>query len=1091
MLGTMKRPACVLCLLLWGVAPASAETYRSVPLDALIFEGPKERLATELEQEISTNSFQRLDVRMEEQAYLHGIEDPGGSIVQGDARLIFKGAAKLPLKGVVDLAADYGATELRSVGFTILEGTTVVAEEKEFLAARSEWARERARNRVAGTPWFRHLTGHRDEAAEGAIEPAAVLSTLDIFSGGRAIADNLALNRDLILARGEGEEMVRLDTIEGVTVKPIDWSKRLPAGEVVVDPLAAFLPEDQHALFAPSLPTLLALLERLDQEAGPWFTTILGSQPHHGLLTRYRRQLGLDVTDVAARLLPVRTVAVTGGDPYFATGTDVALLMETDKPEALLKALELAVRAQTGTKPQRHSMQGVERLSFVLPEKGISSHLCQIGQVVVVTNSQAQVRRIQEVVEGRTAALGTGDEFRFFRHRYPAQGESAYLFLSDATIRRWCGPVTRIGASRRNRALGALNELTCRGILPCAQEQDYSPLLGRVALLDGRAISEHFGSAEFLTPISELGLTEVSSLEKEAYLQWKGGYESGWGQFFDPIALQLRLGDDSLDMDLTVLPLNVNSEVMGLMGICGNSALTPRSRMRPEGSVLRLACAVDSSSRFFEQFETQLVSLLPDLKIKPLSWLGDSVSMDLMDSLFWEGLGNMSFEENLAQLPVVWRFEVKSKMKLSLFLTACRAMIQTSAPDALEWINRKHGKQSYVIVGQREAEEFQKPIRVGYAIAGNALLLSLDERLLRRSIDFELQEWPAAQMAKLPPGRSMLLDVDPTALAVADDLFQSGDSEASRAARASWSAIPVLNEWRRRQPGQDPVATHRQLFGVDLHCPGGRGYQWNAAHLTMESVAYGHMGAPRAPEAAPGLGRYSRLTSAIDFEDDGLRLRLHLGPAVELPALPDPEPGALLGTAEKLNAYRVGRVLSYESTGPQGEETWGFEVAGIEETPRGRVVTTREPWAFGGEQGVWEGRYLVDRDGVWTLGGKDEFSSMHHSQPSLHLPTELRQGALHRSESKGRSTFDDNGLEEVEISQGRSEIRVLGTETLETAAGTFPDCVLIERHTEDLTDSYFDSSLVKEWYHPGTGLVQSLYADGTLSKLVRIEDKKK
>lgn len=1089
MLNGMKLATRAAFLVLVSCLPALAETYRSVPLDALIFEGPKEQLATELEQEVMVDRFLRLDARMNLECCLQTDKEANQSVVQGEGQLYFRGGGALPLKGVMDLAGDYAARQVRSVPFTILEGTTKTLTEKEFLAARQQWARVRAEDRVAGTPWFRHLSGHANDPADGVMEPTSMLDTFSLFSGGRAIADNLALNRDLILAEGEDTQRVRIDTIEGVEVRAIDWSRRLPQGELAIDPLAAFVPEDQHALFAPSLPGLLALLERANGELQPLAGSLLGGSFPSGLLPRYRRQLGLDVTDAAARLLPLRSVAVTGGDPYFSTGTDVAVLMETSRAAALLKALELAVRAQSGAKPERHTGEGLERLSFVLPDKGISSHLCRMGDLVMVTNSLAQVRRVHEVVQGAAPALGATDEFRFFRHRYPAEGESAYLFLSDATIRRWAGPVTRIGASRRNRALAALNELTCRELADCGRQEDYAALLGRVAMMDGRVISERYGSAGFLTPISELGMAEVSVIEQEAYRQWKGGYESGWGKFFDPIAIQLRLADDSVDVDLTVLPLKVDSRMMGLLGIAGESTLSPRARMRPQGSALRLACAVDSKGEFFKEFETGLVSFLPELTIKPLSWLGESVSVDLMDSLFWQSGPGFGMGETLGQMPVVVRCEVKSKLKLSLFLTAARAKMQTSAPDVLQWVNRKHGKHSYVVISEREPDEFGPQLQVCYAITGDSLLLSLDERLLRQAMDFELRQWPAADMARQPQARSMLLDAAPSILSAPQRMLGGAAEGADRAAQTSWSALPILNQWRQRFPDQDPVAVHQRLFGVELCCPGGRGYRWNAEQLTMESVVYGHRGAPRRAADKDGWSRYGRVLSAIDFEDDGMRLRLHLGPARPLASLPQPEPGEVLGTAAQLSAFRAGRSLSYETTGPGAEETWGVEIVSVVETPEGKLVSTREPWAWDGEQGVWEGRYLLNETGVWQLGGKDEFSTATNSEPALSLPAELRRHAVHRHQSKGTNVHEDNGVKEVEATRSRDVIRVLGSETVEVGAGTFEDCVLIERSTETLHGEYFDSQTIREWYHPGTGLVQSRYEDGTLSKLSSIKDK--
>ena len=77
----------------------------------------------------------------------------------------------------------------------------------------------------------------------------------------------------------------------------------------------------------------------------------------------------------------------------------------------------------------------------------------------MLTNSPYQLERFAAVAGKETPPIASLDEFTFFRNRYPPgdKDESALVFLSDATIRRWCGPRWRIGASReiaRRRGAG-------------------------------------------------------------------------------------------------------------------------------------------------------------------------------------------------------------------------------------------------------------------------------------------------------------------------------------------------------------------------------------------------------------------------------------------------------------------------------------------------------------------------------------------------------------------------------------------------------------------------------------------------------------
>ena len=68
----------------------------------------------------------------------------------------------------------------------------------------------------------------------------------------------------------------------------------------------------------------------------------------------------------------------------------------------------------------------------------------------------------------------------------------------------------------------------------------------------------------------------------------------------------------------------------------------------------------------------------------------------------------------------------------------------------------------------------------------------------------------------------------------------------------AWSNLPILNEWKRRYPDQDPVALHEEFWQTRLICPGGGQYVWNDDWQTMESTVYGCPAAPQeGPLAAP------------------------------------------------------------------------------------------------------------------------------------------------------------------------------------------------------------------------------------------------
>jgi len=99
------------------------------------------------------------------------------------------------------------------------------------------------------------------------------------------------------------------------------------------------------------------------------------------------------------------------------------------------------------------------------PEHSLQSLVAVLNDhAMVICNSLAELNRLADVQAGKSPALVTLPEYAFFRDRYKITDseESALIILSDATIRRWCGPRWRIADTRRTRALAELADLNAK-----------------------------------------------------------------------------------------------------------------------------------------------------------------------------------------------------------------------------------------------------------------------------------------------------------------------------------------------------------------------------------------------------------------------------------------------------------------------------------------------------------------------------------------------------------------------------------------------------------------------------------------------------
>ncbi|HEX4148726.1 MAG TPA: hypothetical protein VHY20_07055, partial [Pirellulales bacterium] len=455
--------------------------------------------------------------------------------------------------------------EYRKVRFKIAADKAKADFRQPFYSAKAGHYRHLLESEIPGGAWFRHQmqvaraeSGPEKDASERPARARVNRDTTDfnttfaLFSGGRAISENLQLDRTFTTLQN-GTADVPIEKLVGITVAEIDWSKLTESKRPQLDPLAGYIPADQHAVFFPSFAALLQLADEADRQSTLVLEAAEPRAEDFRVVERYQRQLGLQTTALGRMLGPqvIASVALTGGDPYFRLGTDVAVIFEPTKDAAALQTLlatQIALNS-AGEKQLSNSsgeVQGVKYQAWTSPGRRVSSYLAVVDGMVVVTNSPAQLRRLDDTRQGRQKPIDSLAEYRFFRDRYRRgdAAEAALLFLSDATIRRWCGPQWRIGDSRRTRDLAVLSEAQAAAVPELVAgsgrqgpvESGY-PLSGgeRIELTPQGVASTAIGTLEFLTPIGERPPTMVSRAEADAYQTWRDGYQRNFRWAFDPI----------------------------------------------------------------------------------------------------------------------------------------------------------------------------------------------------------------------------------------------------------------------------------------------------------------------------------------------------------------------------------------------------------------------------------------------------------------------------------------------------------------------------------------------------------------------------
>jgi hypothetical protein len=777
---------------------------------------------------------------------------------------------------------------------------------EEFLRAKAEHYEQLLGHDLPGAAWFRYQGREARKALgeelrmPGRIGPMGGVSTNDLeetfelFGGGRAIAENLQLDRELPFA-AESDATVELDSIPGVETAAYDWSKEIAGLEPELDLLAKFIPADQYAAFFPSVEALSRTLDELEEQGNPLLSLAERRAENAHTRERYQRQLCLPIDDPSSKLrsIPIEQIAITGSDPYFRTGADVTVFFATPQPDALSALLKQQIEEVRRERPDARSLKdGGAFASAFTPDRQISCRVDNLawGGLVIVTN------RLDEgpnygaaLIQQGSGTLASAPEYVFFRHRYPRseQGEEGFLVLTDAALRRWVGPRARIAASRRTQAAAWLADAQCSKL--AFDSGDAEAVLPR-GLPDGSALvwdehgarSEKWGTTSFLTPIAELELERVTPAEEQAYARFRERYQAGWRAWFDPIAVRLTRLDGALEADLTVRPLIAGSDYRSMMDVVAGGRLAPDACDPHAGAWAQLALAFDAHSEPARFASSMLAGNGPEPLKDALDWIGGGIGLYLEpnDELFasWrkaksEDEEDIWFEEHMGELPLALHIDSKSPLKLALFMTSLRAFVEQSAPGLLTWGTHERDGRTLVEI---RASLGDAPISIWYATLPEALVVTLREDVLLAAVQrIEARRDGKAEAPHPWLGESAALRIDRGLLRWIRDLTREDSLRASQS--IAWSALPILREYHQRFPDRDPFELHADLFGTQLEDPAGGTYVWDERWSTHAASLYGHPAAPIAGPSWPmALERLREIEFGVTFEADGLRARAGL-----------------------------------------------------------------------------------------------------------------------------------------------------------------------------------------------------------------------
>jgi hypothetical protein len=466
--------------------------------------------------------------------------------------------------------------------------------------------------------WRRQLAARRGQ-----------INAFNLFTGALAVQESLQLDAMTGAANPRGpSKIVPFEKLQGPTIKSHPWEAMLGDKQPKISAIAKFIPSNQYRVQARSITKLVDLLEAGDLWSMHLFNQAAQDATSSNVSGRLREQLAVRVDPVSQPFYDsvIDQVAITGSDLYLREGSDVTVIFAVKQPlifaTRMNKYLDEAEEKYPSAKRMHGEYLGVKYVHIATPDRKV--HVFSAyprPDLHVRSNSRVGLERVLAAINGRDAQgrpverLGETAEFRYIRTlmQEDADEEDAFVYLSDPFIRHIVGPQLKLTEQRRMaaythmRMLGhaallyrtqfgqspeSIQQLVDAGCAPAAFSKDglVNPFGGRYTLSPDRlnGFCSVNGLPSDLIPCGELPLDNVTQDEVNQYQQFLDQYNDYWRNYFDPIAIRVKIGEKKYRAETIVLPLINNNVYNALAGTLGGEPEPLDKLPVPKGNIFSL-----------------------------------------------------------------------------------------------------------------------------------------------------------------------------------------------------------------------------------------------------------------------------------------------------------------------------------------------------------------------------------------------------------------------------------------------------------------------------------------------------------------------
>lgn len=754
------------------------------------------------------------------------------------------------------------------------------------------------------------------------------------FSTGSLAIQEALQHATLSAGSTVGDLNRHISSVSPPQLKSLDYEELLKKKRVEeqvephVHPTSRLVPEDQYFVHFRSIESLGELLDLADEWGASLLRLATVRAQDSQVRAKLEDQLCLrwdPMHDLFADGV-IRSVTVTGADPFVLEGADVTLVFEVQEAEPFDAAAAAWLDETRQRYPQMVSREfnyrGHQVSAYYTNDRVVSSFVTRHEGLVVYSNSHRAIRRVIDVAVGLAPSLADALDYQYVTTILPptAAENSGYFFASEAMIRRMVSPAAKISQKRRLQCFNNLVMLNNASLF-FRLEHGRSPS-SLSELIEGRFIDPksivcpHGGSyaldaendmctcslhnrLRYLTPNIELTVLKVSDNEAAEYDRYKNRYGAFWRKVFGPIGIRITV-ENGLKFETCILPFANSTLYRDLRQMSDMNAL-PIGTGRIAPSALTSIVAVPGRqkiARVLNSIPGVAEVLKEDPTLTDMQWVGDRVGLHFCDGEMILQidptelsptnvplLGQMSMEFQVlisalvasTNMPVYIAVDIENRDQAARLLEQLSQHVFLEKSTVMPGINTSfdayrlpdyRGHPFYVFSGQIYALK----IRLHVALVGDQLIAATKPEILREVIDAS-----EGDELQTPAEAHMFVRINLRALDRLYDDAQLYWAEKSRTAcHRNISSIYNLCKLYDA-PVEDTSNLAMSKYGVTYFCPDGGHYILDGERDQVMCSVHGNRLESRQNPDADQPSSFDRFVKSLDeiimtlrFRDDSL-----------------------------------------------------------------------------------------------------------------------------------------------------------------------------------------------------------------------------